>query len=159
MIAAASCSSNSLDQSNATTGIPDGSTQACNALADDGPTVTPTAVASAGPSPAGGAITDGTYVLSTVTLYTGPGGSTIAPNGTFSGVIQISGSRMLQVGAINGAEQRYVSTFTTSGTSISTTDTCPTPKSATLSFSATATGLRIYDSTIGGTLEQAFSKR
>jgi len=156
--AAASCSSNSSDQSK-TTGIVDGSAGACNTLADDGPGVVPRAVASAAPNPMGGAITDGTYVLSGIVLYTGPGGSTTAPNGTFSAVTQISGGKMLQVGTVNGTETRYASTFTTSGTTISTNDTCPSPKSETHSFTASTTELRIYDSAAGGTLEQAFSKR
>ncbi|HEX7478680.1 MAG TPA: hypothetical protein VF331_12800 [Polyangiales bacterium] len=159
LIAAISCLSDSCGSSKAPAASMDGSTAACNAVVDDGPLVTMTAVASAAPSPVGGTIADGTYVLSAATLYTGPGGSTAASGGAFSGVFQIKGTTMLQVGTVSGKEERYVTTFTTSGTTLSTNDTCPVAKSETHSFSANPTGFTVYDATGNGTFEQAYTKR
>jgi len=73
--------------------------------------------------------------------------------------MQINGNVMFQVATINGEEARYASTFTTSGMTISTNDTCPAPKAETHSFGATATELSIYAASANGTLEQKFSKR
>jgi hypothetical protein len=117
-----------------------------------------TKVAGSAPTAAGGTIADGTYSLTALTAYTGVGG----PTGTFgpstSVFLTISGSTMQQVGHINGQERRYTTTIMTSGTSLSTMDTCPTPKGATHSYTATALALRIYDSTGGLSVEQTYSK-
>jgi hypothetical protein len=132
---------------------------ACNTLVDDGPDVSFVAMATAAPVPTGGTIAEGTYELSALTLYTGPGGSTTAPGGTFSAVFEISGNTMQQVGSEDGVEKRYTSTFTISGSTVSTVDSCPVSDSSTHSLSATPTELRIYDSGTVGTLEQAYAKR
>ena len=76
-----------------------------------------------------------------------------------SDVIQVAGNVMQQVGTIKGAEQRYTSTFTVSGSNVTTMDTCPAPKSATHRFSATATNIRIIDSSAVGSVEQTYTKR
>ena len=44
---------------------------ACNALVNSAPVVTGTVIATAAPTPTGGTISDGTYVLSAITAYTG----------------------------------------------------------------------------------------
>lgn len=49
---------------------------ACNVLALSGPEVPATRVAAVAPVPAGGAIADGVYVLTSWKEYTGPGGAT-----------------------------------------------------------------------------------
>src|SRR5437762_4336659 len=97
---------------------------ACNTLTDDGPTITLMAVMGQAPTPAGGTVVDGTYVLAATTLYTA---ATTIPPTTSSAVIQIAGSTMQQVGQINGQEKRYTSTFTVTGTTVETTDTYTTP--------------------------------
>ena len=43
---------------------------ACNTLTNDGPTITLMAVIGQAPTPAGGTVVDGTYVLGATTLYT-----------------------------------------------------------------------------------------
>ena len=139
----------------------DGTPATCNALVDDGPVVTPTAVAATAPTPAGGNLVDGTYDLTALTLYTGLGVSASPPSGTFSAVYQIAGNVAQQVGRLNGSEARYTSTFTISGTRFLSADTCPVPKqnSDSVSISATPTGFRVYDSVRGGILEQRYTKR
>jgi hypothetical protein len=116
-------------------------------------------VAAAAPMPAGGAISDGTYVLTALTAYTGVGGPTGSLWLTASEVQTISGTTMQQDGKINGQESRYTTRISTSGATISTSDTCPSPRMATHGYTATATNLRIYDTKAGYTLEQTYALR
>jgi hypothetical protein len=129
----------------------------CNTLVSDGPLVTGTAVSTAAPTPAGGAIEDGTYELTAMTFYTDT--SVGPPAGTLSAVFEIAGSVMQQVVKINGSEARYTTTFTISGISISMVDSCPRWNSETHSLTATPTDYRIYDTGSSGTLEQTYTKR
>jgi hypothetical protein len=131
----------------------------CNTLVDDGPKVPATEIAAAAPTPAGGAIADGTYQLTAVTAYSGPGGSTLGVALTASEVQTISGMTIQEDGILNGQESRYTTTFTTSGTTLSTSDTCPSPSTASHGYTATATELRIYDAKMGLTIEQVYSLR
>jgi hypothetical protein len=135
------------------------SPMACNSLVDDAATVTATEVAAAAPTPAGGMIADGTYALTALTEYTGPGGATgnLAMSGSV--VMAIAGTTMQQAGQLNGQENRYTTTITTSGTMITTMDTCPASASATHLYTATPTALRIYDTNSGLTLEQTYTRR
>jgi hypothetical protein len=129
----------------------------CNTLVIDGPSVTAAAVSAAAPTPAGGAIEDGTYELTAMTLYTDT--SAAPPEGTFSAVFEIAGGVMQQASKINGSESRYTTTFTISGISVSMVDTCPRWSSETHSLTATPTDYRIYDTASSGTLEQIYTKR
>src|SRR6185503_20251689 len=90
--------------------------KACNDLVNDAPEVGYTEVAGAAPTPSGGAIVDGRYVISALNLYalTVP-----VPDSVARGVFAIEGNEMQQVGELDGEETRYTSTFTTSGTSMS----------------------------------------
>jgi len=128
---------------------------ACNALIDDGPRVAFMTSGATAPTPTGGTIADGTYELTALTIY----GTGTAPNGMFSVVSQVTGNTMQQVGHENDVERRYTTTFTISGTTISTQDSCPAPDSGEHSLSATATEFRIYDTTPAGILEQTNTKR
>jgi hypothetical protein len=131
---------------------------ACNTLVNDGPTVSLTVVLTAAPPANGGTVVDGTYVLSKATLYTN-GVTVTPPPNAFSAVLQMAGHTMQQVGSINGAESRYTSTFTVSGSNVTTEDTCPAPKSTTYQFTATATLLTISGASTVGTVEQTYMKR
>jgi hypothetical protein len=135
------------------------SSTGCNNLVDDGPTVTATRVAAAPPVPAGGAILDGTYELTAFTAYTGVGGATGNLALTASEVQTISGTTVQEDGKINGRESRYTTTIRTSETTISTSDTCPSPRTATHGYTATAIELRIYDTKAGVTMEQVYKLR
>lgn len=136
-----------------------GTEPVCNMLADDAPTITPTAVASDAPTATGGTITAGVYALSAVTLYTGSGGSTVPPANTFSAVFDIEGNTIQQAGRVNDAENHVTSTFTISGTTLSTVDTCPDTNTEDLPFTATATDFRVYVTNTRGTVEQVYSVR
>lgn len=134
------------------------SASACNALVDDGPTVTLTAVPDDTVEPVGGALSDGRYHLSGLILHTGPNGGNIAPAQSMSVTLELKGSTMQQVGKADGAVKRYTVTVATSGTTLSTTDTCPVPDSSTHQFSATAEAFRIFNETELGIVEQVYSK-
>jgi hypothetical protein len=114
-------------------------------------------VSTAAPTPAGGAIEDGTYELTAMTFYTDT--SVGPPEGTFSAVFEIAGGVMQQVSKINGSEVRYTTNFSISGISISMVDSCPKWYSETHSLTATPTDYRIYDTGSSGTLEQTYTKR
>jgi hypothetical protein len=131
----------------------------CNDLVDDTPTVAAMTVAEAAPSPMGGTIADGMYALTAMTAYAGPGGSTGDLGITASVVMTIAGATMQQAGQINGQEKRYTSTFTTSGTTVMTMDTCPAPNTDTHSYTATSTALTVIDTASGYTLAQTYTLR
>ena len=142
------------------------SAHACNTIVNNGPTVTVREGAMAPPRPLGGTITDGTYVLSATTLYLAPGvppTPTSMPSdtlGTYSMVFEFKGNRILSVGTSNGKETRYVTTFTTSGTTIFEKDICPLPEeSSSRSFTAYERELRFYMPSKHGTLEFILTKR
>lgn len=116
-------------------------------------------MAATAPDPAGGAIQDGTYSLTSMTEYTGPQGLAGILDISASAVLTISGSTMQQDGKVNGQETRYTTTITTSGTTITTSDICPGPSSGMHSYTATPTALSIYDSEGGSTLEQVYTRR
>ena len=136
-----------------------GAQAACNSLVNSAPSVSGTMVAAAPPVPVGGAIIDGSYVLSALTSYTGPGGSTGSLTDGISTLLVISGTTMQQVGSINGQELRYTTTISTSGTTISTVDTCPAPSTSQHGYTASATELRIYNTSSSQTLEQTYTKQ
>jgi hypothetical protein len=131
----------------------------CSSLVDDAPTISYTVVAAAPPIPTGGPIADGTYDLSALTVYTGVGGSTSPIASTAHVVLVISGNTMQQVGAVDGVPRSYTTTFTVSATTITTTDTCPSPVTSRHQFSASPTDLRVYDPGSGKMLEQTYTKR
>jgi hypothetical protein len=93
-----------------------GSGATCNALVDDGPTVTYSAVAATALAPAGGAIADGDHQLSALTIYTGPGVHGGACDHLQCRLPDRGKFVMQQVGKQDGVEKRYTSTFTISGT-------------------------------------------
>jgi hypothetical protein len=74
-------------------------------------------------------------------------------------VLQIEGTTMQQVGAVNGDERSFTSTLTTSGNILTTNDSCPEPASGRHEFTATTAALSIYGLDSTGTVEQRYSKR
>jgi hypothetical protein len=131
----------------------------CNTVVDDAPTIVPTATTDAVPTPTGGTITPGTYELVSVTLYVGPDGTADAPAGGLSRVFEITENTIQQAGRVNDVENHATTTFTISGTTLSTVDTCPAAPSEALEFSATETDFRIYATRSRGTFEQVYTRR
>jgi hypothetical protein len=130
---------------------------ACNRLIDDGPTIGVTVRVEDHQDQTGGTIVDGVYELTEVAVFNPPSGYT---NDTLlSAVFQITGNTIQQVGHINGEESRYTSTYTTLRHTITTTDTCPEPATATFAYTATPTGFRIGEASTGLIVDQVFTKR
>jgi hypothetical protein len=127
----------------------------CNALVGDAPAITSTNSPAQVPTPAGGTLSDGTYVLTSTTIYT----ALPFPGMKLRSVMQITGNTIQQVATMNGDEKRFTTSFTTAGSSIVMTDTCPARKTGTYTFTATPTELRMYLTSPMGKIEQTYTKR
>jgi len=118
---------------------------ACNALVNVAPAVSAMQVATEPPPATGGAVTDGTYHLSDLTIYTGAGGHAGALPLQLRQTIAIHGTTADAVTEVNGKSQAQSTTFVTSGTTATTGGTCPTVEPPqTGEFSATATSLVLF---------------
>jgi hypothetical protein len=127
----------------------------CNTLVSDAPSVTSTTSSAKVPTAAGGAIADGTYVLTSMTVYS----ALPIPGMTLSSLLQITGTTIQQVATVNGEEKRFTTSFSPAGASLAMMDICPTPKSGNYTFTATPTELRMYLSSPVGKIEQTYAKR
>jgi hypothetical protein len=109
-------------------GTSDAGTSACNSLTNDGQPVLKEQVAKDPPSPAGGVIADGHYVLTGYTTYTGPGGATGTLTDTLRLAVTISGSgtKLLVVMSADGnADEHTAWTQATTGNALTHTQDCP----------------------------------
>ncbi len=124
----------------------DGSTrpQACNVVADVGSHVAWNNVASVPPTPSGGTIVDGTYVLVDLTTYTGPGGKQGPTGETVRSTVQIAGNVSQVVSELNGSTNRNTMTFTTNSTSIAHTETCPGKNTHLSAFTASESTIKVF---------------
>lgn len=130
-----------------------GDAGACNALANVADTITTQQVAEALPTLKGGTVSEGTYVITAVTAYTGPGGATGPKTGTtMQQTMRLSAGGFEIVRIQNGgAEKRSSGTYTASGTTFTLGGTCPTASSVPVEYDATATTLRI---SLGSTIKE-----
>jgi hypothetical protein len=108
------------------------------------------------PEPMGGEIADGTYELVEIIYF---GDAAALPSAEIQTVFEIDGNTMQQVGSIDGEEMRYTSTFTTSGSTITTRDTCPAVLTSRFEYTATEDRFYIYDERAGAVLQQRFDLR
>ncbi len=134
---------------------------ACNTLLNSAPSITVEQVASDPPAPLGGTPADGTYVLSAAVIYTGSAGPA-GPSGTSQTTLQITGST-IQVVSTGDPPTRTV-TFSTSGTSLDSVDTCPDTDTRPGSYTATPTTLIVEldggtDDAGARTLVETFTKQ
>ncbi|HEY8087251.1 MAG TPA: hypothetical protein VIF09_05390 [Polyangiaceae bacterium] len=111
---------------------------ACNTLANVATTVTTAQIAADPPALQGGTIADGTYVLTSVAIDTGPAGPAGA-SGTDRVTIEVAGSTIQEVS--DGPPVTRTVTLTTSGSQFTATDTCPDTTVVQGTYSATATTL------------------
>ncbi len=122
----------------------------CEAMANaEAPITAIDMVASAAPPPTGGAIQDGTYRLSALTLYVGASGTAGAIPITLKGIARVQGS--VVDNALEGTDgegqpisERTRETFTTTGPSVTYTMTCPAVKTRTGTYSASSTSMTLY---------------
>jgi hypothetical protein len=123
--------------------------------------VTVDQVAQNPPTLVGGTIADGTFVLTGLTIYTGPQGPTGA-SGTAATTLQIA-SGTIQV-ATTGAPTTRTETLTTSGVNFTATDTCPDTTVIQGTYTATSTSLIVQfsggtDDAGARTIQETFTKR
>jgi hypothetical protein len=143
-------------------GAPSGT---CDAMPNDSaPITTVDMVATAAPAATGGAVQDGTYHLTALTLYVGPTGKSGAIPITLKGVMRI------QTGVVDSAldgtnsegdpiAERTRETFTTAGASVSYTMTCPTVKTRTGTYSTSGSSLTLFlVNDIGQTVGYTYSR-
>jgi hypothetical protein len=107
------CLQNGVRGDGGTVPDPDAGAQACNVIEDVGQTVSKTATTAPNPdtvSFTGGAIADGTYVLTAMLYYA----ASAAPPGTRKETLVFNGGTLKAVYSIDGAaEERYTATFAT----------------------------------------------
>jgi hypothetical protein len=113
---------------------------ACNALVNVASDVAVLAQPSAPPPAKAGAIADGTYVLTSATLYTGPGGAAGPTGETLKMTLAIDGSDGQSVfdGVTRSTKLEIV------GDKLRSTSTCPGTGTDEIAYSATATTLALY---------------
>jgi hypothetical protein len=133
----------------------------CNSLPNTASSVSIEQLASEPPAPQGGTIVDGTYALTAAVIYTGSGGPT-GPSGTTQTTLQISGATIQVVS--DGEPATRTVTFTTSGTSIQSVDTCPDTDTRPGTYTATPTTLVVEldggtDDAGARTLVETFTKQ
>jgi hypothetical protein len=119
----------------------------CTTLANSAAAVPVQTIAADPPTPEGGTIVDGTYVMTETAIYTGPDGPS-GTNGTSQTTIQVTGTTIQIVSA--GDPPTRTITLATSGTSFTSTDTCP-DTSAVIQGSYTATATTFVVQFPGGT--------
>jgi len=127
----------------ATTGL-DAGLGACNAVPQLGSQVSFICSMGVAPTPQGGSIVDGTYVLTAVIFYGGcpaPTPTSIAETVIFSG-----GTFQVVATPSGGEVQRTTGTYTLSGSNFLENDLCPQPGSSVAIFDATPTTFRLFDS-------------
>jgi hypothetical protein len=123
------------DAASATDAAPD-APAVCNTLVNSASSITVEQVASDPPAPQGGTPVDGTYALTAAVIYTGPDGPTGA-SGMSQTTLQITGATIQVVS--DGDPATRTITFTTSGTSIASVDTCPDTDTCPATYTATPT--------------------
>lgn len=118
-------------------------------------------VASAAPAPAGGTLGVGTFVRSSTTVYTGPGGASGATGREVRQTIRITsvggGLTFDSVYQEPGASAELASgSATTSGATLNVAFNCPASATQSFGYSATGTSLTLYEPVSEGTREMVF---
>ena len=115
---------------------------ACNSIQNLATSfVAGTCMSGAQPMGTGGAIADGTYVLTARTLYTADGGCVA---GMFESTMQVTGHCVERVDRLGQADVTRNMTFETNGTTLLRVPTCGA-KLPGATYTATATDLTIFD--------------
>ena len=118
---------------------------ACNAVVNDAASIGAAMIASDAPAPVGGAIVDGKYHLTDVSLFTGVGGSQGPLAVSIQETINIHGSTADVVDDVNGKTTRLTETFTLAGNAASFAATCPSGvMGKNVRYSAVGTTLTLF---------------
>jgi hypothetical protein len=137
---------------------------ACNSLEQDGDEVELVGSREAAPTPQGGTIEDGTYILTGSTLHTKdkPHGAKIIELGKITVVVKGSTSQMVRNGS-DGRERRTTVDRAASGTTATLKTTCASPtfngaESTTTKYTATANSFQFITPGPAGTVVATYTK-
>jgi hypothetical protein len=114
---------------------------ACNAIANVASMIALDYIASDPPTPHGGTIADGTYIMTAAGFYTGTGGVAGSSGVTSQVTIQISGSTIQVASKANPPNDHITTTVMTNGVNLTRTDTCPDSTTQSGTYTATPTTL------------------
>jgi hypothetical protein len=113
----------------------------CNGLANSASEIERTQVASNAPAAAGGTIPEGTFELTSDTVYTGPGGETGGTGVTRQVTMALSAGGTLEVVQLNsGVQARRSFTISTASTDLTLSQTCPGSGDITIGYSVLTGG-------------------
>jgi hypothetical protein len=129
----------------------------CGAPAFIESTVTPVAVNGMPSAPAGGTIADGTYVSTADEIFGLDGGA--APTSTIDSNTIVQGSTLIMAGKGKNGFTASSGTFTTSGSTLTFNQTCPSSATSTFQYTATPTTLEIYSTVDGVTYVGTLTKQ
>lgn len=136
----------------------------CNDLEQHGDEVELAGSREAAPTPQGGTIEDGTYVLTSSTLHTKdkPHGSKIVELGKITVVVSGSTSQMVRNGT-DGRERRTTVNRASSGTTATLHTTCASPtfngsESTTTKYTATSSSFQFITPGPAGTVVATYTK-
>lgn len=129
------------------TPTPDGTADdtggACNALSNDAPHITSTKSTAPLPTGTGGSVADGTYFLTSATIYAQPSAGSGSDQ---QETIAIAGGKLdvVKLGVTHPIDRTSWS-YATSSTTLTLTRTCPSSKTQTFGYTADATTLTTYE--------------
>jgi hypothetical protein len=138
-----------------------GTVPACNQLAEDAPTCSLTWASGVAPTPKGGSIADGSYVVTRQTGYT----ETTLPEIEMGRVrVEIAGSTWQEAEGIPpydvNPDQHRTYTLAVQGTALTLTRTCPSAgEPNTSGYTADAASLTIFFVDQGTTFETVFTRQ
>jgi len=122
----------------------------CNTITNDATPITfVEVVAQNAPTPTGGAMANGTYHLTAITLYAGPSGKGTKIPLSVKNTVKVSGNVVDQVfdGTKNGGEvvaEKSTETFSVTGTTVTYTGVCPNNKSRTGTYSVDGATMTLF---------------
>jgi len=131
----------------------------CNDLAHDGSTQTVALASNSAPEALGGAISEGSYVLTSARLFNVPLNVDIARQ--LGASLEVRGDVIEQVSQVDGTLQRSTFKYTVANTMLSLVDTCAGGSAKTHGFIASSTQLELLTDEPGTTytLHRIFRKR
>jgi len=131
----------------------------CHDLAHDGSTQSVALASNSPPEATGGAISEGSYVLTAARLFDVP--LNVDLTRRLGASLDVHGGVIKQVTQVDGMLERSTFKYTVSNTMLSLVDTCGGTGSKSHGFSATPTQLEILSEEPGTayTLHRIFSKR